>query len=248
MAKKPVTFSRSDLEIQYGKMGAVEGKKKLAEYALKNFGVKLNRTKTIPNMLNDLEEEVGAAFKAAQDTVGDAEEQIDMNARVDLSDAIELNPDAMDEDEDDDSTPSHIAVEEFQSVTGNEPVPIADLEPEVKAEIVEAIKTGKVVIEAPIKPVANIEPAKAVAQPKTTVTLTFPEDYKPKYKLIGPEGRAFINIPYWVYDWMQGRDWRTEISECPFDKEILKSLAFYIERDGSVAIRESRNSKFIVIS
>ncbi|QBX32867.1 hypothetical protein Asfd1_241 [Aeromonas phage Asfd_1] len=245
MAKKPVTFSRSDLEIQYSKMGAVEGKKKLAEYALKNFGVKLNRTKTIPNMLNDLEEEVGAAFKAAQASVGDAEEQIDMDARVDLSDAIELNPDAMDEDEDEeDNSPLHVTVEEPQDVAVA--VPIADLEPEVKAEIVEAIETSKVKIEAPFVPV---EPVKAAeVKPTSSVTLAFPEGYSPKYKLVGPEGRAFINIPYWVYDWMQGRDWRTEISECPFDKEILKSLAFYIERDGLVAIRESRNSKFIVIS
>ena len=244
--KKPKLFVRSELETKFGSLPTTDGKKKLADYAQKNYGVKLARNKSFENMMNDLEEAVNATFESARQAVGDAKEEIDLDERVDLSEGIELDPDLMDEDEDEEvKSLAPIAIEEIQS----DPIPIADLEPEVKAEIVEAIKTGKAVIEAPLVPVATVESIKDADVKQTdSVTLSFPSEYTPKYKLVGPEGRSFINIPYWIHDWMQGRPWKSEISECPYDKELLKSLAFYIERDGSVAIRESRNSKFIVIS
>lgn len=250
---KQKLFVRSELETKFGSLPTAEGKKKLADYAMKHHGVKLARNKSFENMMNDLEEAVNATFEEARAEAGDAKEQIDMEERVDLSDAVEIDPDLMDKDEsenefDVDEADETIAPEVTEPTEkAEEPTPLAapgeirsikDIPVEDQEKIRRGLETGEIVVGAPVTPVTPVE----------AHSITFPEGYQPKYRLVGPEGRAFINIPYWVYDWMQGRPWRSEISECPYDKELLKSLAFYIERDGSVAIRESRNSKFIVIS
>lgn len=255
---KQKLFSRSDIEAQFGSLSTAEGKKKLADYALKNYGVKLVRNKSFENMMNDFENAVIATTEDARKQAGDAKEQIDLEERVDLSNAVELDPDTMDGDdietsvnstlvdeivemsEDSNQSEQHVPIvqdiEVKQLVEPGEIRSINDIPTEDQEKIREGLETGKLAISAELVP------------SEKPFTLSFPEGYAPKYRLVGPEGRAFINVPYWVYDWMQGRNWRMEIAECPYDKELLKSLAFYIERDGSVAIRESRNSKFIVIS
>lgn len=240
MKQKP--FSRSDVEAQFGSLSASESKKKLADYALKHYDVKLSRQKSFTNMMNDLEEELSSRFEEARAEVGDAKEQIDLLERVDLTDAVEIDPDKMDLDEDLELPEPEIVQSQMAKV-----VSINDIPKEDKERIVEIIKSGAITIEAPFEPIPAKVPEEIVEK-HPEITITFPSNYQPKYKLVGPEGRAFINVPYWIYDWMQGRQWRLEISYCPYDKELLKSLAYYIERDGSVAIRESRNSKFIVIS
>lgn len=232
---KQKLFSRSDIESQFGSLSAAEGKKKLADYALKNYDIKLARNKSFENMMNDFESEVNAKFEAARAEAGDAKETIDMGERVDLSKGIELDPDKMDID---DETPETTE----QPVVAEPSVEIVDQD---QVEEKPAIPFSELKIEAPT---ATEITTQVEEKPVSDFVLSFPEDYAPKYRLVGPEGRAFINVPYWIHDWMQGRNWKIEIAECPYDKELLKSLAFYIERDGSVAIRESRNSKFIVIS
>lgn len=232
---KQKLFSRSDIESQFGSLSTTEGKKKLADYALKNYDIKLVRNKSFENMMNDFESAVNAKFEAARAEAGDAKETIDMGERVDLSKGIELDPDKMDiEDETPETTEQHVAAELSVEIVDQDQV-----------EEKPAIPFSELKIEAPT---ATEITTQLEEKPVSDFVLSFPEDYVPKYRLIGPESRAFINVPYWIHDWMQGRNWKIEIAECPYDKELLKSLAFYIERDGSVAIRESRNSKFIVIS
>lgn len=249
---KQKLFSRSDIESQFGSLSTAEGKKKLAEYALKNYGVKLVRNKSFENMMNDFENTIIASTEEARKNAGDAKEQIDLDERVDFSDSVELDPDKMDIDDVEtgvnskpvdeivkmleEPAPVVQEIEAKQLVEPGEIRSINDIPPEDQEKIRAGLSDGTLVIEGSL-PIAEKE-----------YTVSFPEGYTPKYRLVGPEGRAFINLPYWVHDWMQGRNWRIEIAECPYDKELLKSLAFYIERDGSVAIRESRNSKFIVIS
>ncbi|AAQ81491.1 inh [Aeromonas phage 31] len=243
---KQKLFVRSELETKFGSLSASESKKKLADYAMKHYDVKLSRQKSFVNMMNDLEEAVSATFEDARKMAGDAIEEINLEERVDFSDSVELDPDLMDKEEifTEDDELIIDQVEHKPVVQDVGAISINDIPKEDKDKIVEGIKSGVIKIEAPL----GVFSGEIIPEKITELVLTFPEGYQPKYKLVGPEGRAFVNVPYWIYDWMQGRNWRADITECPYDKDMLKSLAFYIERDGSVAIRESRNSKFIVIS
>lgn len=235
---KQKLFSRSDIEAQFGSLSTAEGKKKLAEYALKHYGVKLVRNKSFENMMNDFEDAVTATTEKARSAVGDAVEQIDLDKKTDLSNFELLDGDNMDDDEEDSVAQEivkpvveHAQVEEHPPVVQDvSAVPLSSL-PELKEKISDAIEQGTLHVGSPL--------------PKSSLVVSFPEGYTPRYRLIGPEGRAFINIPHWVHDWIIGNpNWKAEISICKYDKELLKSLLFYIERDGSVAIRESRNSRF----
>lgn len=74
------------------------------------------------------------------------------------------------------------------------------------------------------------------------------DDFVPSIHPHGP-GNGYINLSWWFYEWIvaHGDDWKTKIGSCRFynAEKTLKSLVYYIKRDGSVMIRETRNSKFV---
>lgn len=72
-------------------------------------------------------------------------------------------------------------------------------------------------------------------------------DYRPKTELIGYGKDAYMNLPYWILDWIleQPRDWK--INVCNYngnDKDFLIDMLYYIQVNGKVKIRESRNSEY----
>lgn len=76
-----------------------------------------------------------------------------------------------------------------------------------------------------------------------------PKDFQPSFQLMG-SAPGYYTLPYWINDWIEKTpNWKENIDDCNHHNatNILKTLLYYIQRNGSVVIRESRNSKFITL-
>lgn len=75
-----------------------------------------------------------------------------------------------------------------------------------------------------------------------------PETYEPRNDLIGRAPDAYLNLPYWILDWIisAGRDWKCKVKEYDDKSEIgyLYDLLYYIRLNGKVIVRETRNSHY----
>ena len=79
--------------------------------------------------------------------------------------------------------------------------------------------------------------------------LAWMEGFTPSIIMMGRSvsNTGFYTCPYWIYDWMkQNPDWYKHTDGCPHysARQTLKSLAWYMHRDGMVTVRETRNSQF----
>lgn len=79
--------------------------------------------------------------------------------------------------------------------------------------------------------------------------LAWMEGFTPSIIMMGRSvsNAGFYTCPYWIYDWMkQNPDWYKHPDGCPHysARQTLKSLAWYMHRDGMVTVRETRNSQF----
>lgn len=79
--------------------------------------------------------------------------------------------------------------------------------------------------------------------------LAWMEGFTPSIIMMGRSvsNTGFYTCPYWIYDWMkQNPDWYKNPDSCPHysARQTLKSLAWYMHRDGMVTVRETRNSQF----
>lgn len=97
------------------------------------------------------------------------------------------------------------------------------------------------VVEAPVSPVVE-----------STDELAWLDTFIPTIVLMGrnASNNGFYTCPWWIYDWMcQNPEWYKDPDQCPHASAIptLKSLVYFIKRDGSVMIRETRNSRFVKI-
>lgn len=123
----------------------------------------------------------------------------------------------------------------------------------VKLPNVESVETdlnddGVLEITATYKPEPTIQHIQ-ITQTIVDEKPLLPKDFSPSLVLIGP-APGYTNIPYWVYDFIVGNaDWKTKIESCPHtnDHKMLYSLLYYIQKNGNVKIRESRNSGFHII-
>lgn len=74
----------------------------------------------------------------------------------------------------------------------------------------------------------------------------FPKNYSPSLNLIG-NNPGYISLQWWVFDFIQSNpNWKSEIELFTHEsgKKDLYSLLYYIQRNGSVRIRETKNSRF----
>lgn len=120
------------------------------------------------------------------------------------------------------------------------PTPV-EQEPESQehVESVEVAPEDKVeqsVVASPEEPVTPIQPTK------------LPEGFVPAFALTGREG--YIVVPWWIHEWIEKTpDWKNNIDKCRIynSRRTLETLVYYIEKNGSVTIRETRNSRFVVL-
>lgn len=195
-----------------------EAKTKLADYAQEEFGIKLLRNKTLANMLKDLEEQA----PADQDQRGHAP------TPDQLAELLVDSP-----------------VDQVISVVTEEPTPEIVLpEKEIVDDIYSQLSDNFR---------SDDLPAPVVVEEAVIVPDGKPEwidNFNPHINMMGRKAgnNGYYTCPYWIYDWIQKTDkWYVRFNECPqySARQTLQALAYYLHLDGSVLIRESRNSRFI---
>ncbi|QWQ55950.1 hypothetical protein [Escherichia phage P479] len=204
-----------------------EAKEKLAEYAA-SLGVDVKKTKTFDNMLADLE----AGLKAFADMpMPDDNEGLSITDLIDADD--ELSGAKFDGDES--------AKEEAKL--------LFDAPTEAKVEVVE-IEEPVVVVEedAPfVEEKFEAAVAKVIESEKPVFAL--PKNFSPNLMLIG-KNPGFCTVPWWIYQWIaETPDWKERPTAFPHPTahQTLFSLIYYINRNGSVLVRETRNSSFVTL-
>lgn len=194
-----------------------EAKDKLDEYA-SQFGIKLKKTKSFENMLADLETE----FKALSD-----EPLPEDNVGISISDLIDDEKEELPElVQLEDSPEAVITVIEVDNIPEDA---ICIPEAATVEEITKIIEDNAVVIESE--------------------KFELPEGFSPHFELIG-KAPGYCTLPWWIYEWIsKNPDWKEKPTsfEHASAHQTLLSLIYYINRDGSVMVRETRNSSFVKI-
>lgn len=204
-----------------------EAKEKLAEYAA-SLGVDVKKTKTFDNMLADLE----AGLKAFADMpMPDDNEGLSITDLIDADD--ELSGAKFDGDES--------AKEEAKL--------LFDTPTEAKVEVVE-IEEAVVVVEEDVPFVEEkFEAAVAKVVESEKPVFALPKNFSPNLMLIG-KNPGFCTVPWWIYQWIaETPDWKERPTAFPHPTahQTLFSLIYYINRNGSVLVRETRNSSFVTL-
>lgn len=205
-----------------------EAKEKLAEYAA-SLGVDVKKTKTFDNMLADLE----AGLKAFADMpMPDDNEGLSITDLIDADD--ELSGAKFDGDES--------AKEEAKL--------LFDAPTEAKVEVVEIEEPTVVLVEEDVPFVEEkFEAAVAKVIESEKPVFALPKNFSPNLMLIG-KNPGFCTVPWWIYQWIsETPDWKERPTsfQHPTAHQTLFSLIYYINRNGSVLIRETRNSSFVTL-
>ncbi|QUL77555.1 minor capsid protein inhibitor of prohead protease [Escherichia phage UPEC07] len=205
-----------------------EAKEKLAEYAA-SLGVDVKKTKTFDNMLADLE----AGLKAFADMpMPDDNEGLSITDLIDADD--ELSGAKFEGDES--------AKEEAKL--------LFDAPTEAKVEVVEIEKPATVLVEEDVPFIEEkFEAAVAKVIESEKPVFALPKNFSPNLMLIG-KNPGFCTVPWWIYQWIsETPDWKERPTAFPHPTahQTLFSLIYYINRNGSVLVRETRNSSFVTL-
>lgn len=212
-------------------------KTELADYA-KQFDIKVKKTLSLENMIEFVETELTKlAFEMEEETPAEGTSINDLILAADTADDKvvfdEVDPslvEAMKEPE--------IVIEE----TKEESPAVEPVVEEVKSDVEEA---PEVKVESPV---ANIFSNEAEHRSPAHDTDSFCDltGFRPTICLIGG-GRGYYSCPWWIFDWIVNTpDWKKYPERFPhaYVHDTLKSLIYYIKRDGSVKVRETKHSQF----
>ena len=212
-------------------------KTELADYA-KQFDIKVKKTLSLENMIEFVETELTKlASEMEEETPAEGTSINDLILAADTADDKvvfdEVDPslvEAMKEPE--------IVIEE----TKEESPSVEPVVEEVKSDVEEA---PEVKVESPV---ANIFSNEAEHRSPAHDTDSFCDltGFRPTICLIGG-GRGYYSCPWWIFDWIVNTpDWKKYPERFPhaYVHDTLKSLIYYIKRDGSVKVRETKHSQF----
>ena len=212
-------------------------KTELADYA-KQFDIKVKKTLSLENMIEFVETELTKlASEMEEETPAEGTSINDLILAADTADDKvvfdEVDPslvEAMKEPE--------IVIEE----TKEESPAIEPVVEEVTSDVEEA---PEVKVESPV---ANIFSDEAEHRSPAHDTDSFCDltGFRPTICLIGG-GRGYYSCPWWIFDWIVNTpDWKKYPERFPhaYVHDTLKSLIYYIKRDGSVKVRETKHSQF----
>jgi hypothetical protein len=206
-----------------------EAKDKLDEYA-SQFGIKLKKTKSFDNMLIDLESEF--------EKLADAPMPED-NDGISISDLIDS-----DVEEKEDLIQPEIKISAPEEL-------IIDA-PEVKITVTEVkeIPEDAIHITEDMNKDEIFELIDKNAKIVDSKEFKLPDGFSPHLIMIG-KNPGYVTLPWWIYEWISNTpDWKEKPTSFAHASahQTLFSLIYYIRRDGSVRIRETRNSSFITLS
>lgn len=212
-------------------------KTELADYA-KQFDIKVKKTLSLENMIefveteltklaSEMEEETPAEGTSINDLILAADT---VDGKVVFDEADQSLIETMEE------TKVEIEEPKKEVVITDGPAQIVEVEEVVEEEKPQFAELFNEEVEH--------------RTPKDTETLCDLGDFRPTIVLMGT-GRGFYNCPWWIADYiLNNPDWKKYPERFPhaYVHDTLKSLIYYIKRDGSVKIRETRNSQFITLS
>lgn len=237
----------------FREMDQKDSKAALATYAA-TFGVKLNKQKSFDNMLLDLVEEVPAPKPEKPDVDLDTPVFVDPNRNLEEEDEVSLMVAPVVPVEEQKSIGE--LFNEFEMVSERTPEQIRELNtPKVKLNgewTVEIDQSGfddDGVTTVLHGEEADEELRKIIAAQQPAGEYQLPEHFSPTIILMGAGGsrKGFCTLPYWIFDWInQNPNWKDDPDACLHfsARDTLRSLIYFIRRDGDVTIRETRNSSY----
>ncbi|UFK27042.1 hypothetical protein LG358_00021 [Escherichia phage UoN_LG358_1] len=197
-----------------------EAKDKLDEYAMQ-FGIKLKKTKSFENMLIDLQTEY--------ENLAD-EPLPEENEGISISDLIDI-----DKEEQKDLVQPEDKVEVKELIIDSPTEDIINVLEVTTKEIPETVSAVEIM---------KIINDTAVVENKS---FSLPESFNPHFQLMG-KNPGYYTLPWWIYQWIsENPDWKERPLSFPHATahQTLLSLIYYINRDGFILVRETRNSSFI---
>ncbi len=206
-------------------------KTELADYA-KQFDIKVKKTLSLENMIEFVETELTKlASEMEEETPAEGTSINDLILAADTADDKvvfdEVDPslvEAMKEPEQKEEPVT--VVEEAKPHTVPVTIEVVDV-PEVKANIFS-------------------DEAEHRSPAHDTDSFCDLTGFRPTICLIGG-GRGYYSCPWWIFDWIVNTpDWKKYPERFPhaYVHDTLKSLIYYIKRDGSVKVRETKHSQF----
>lgn len=216
------------------KLDLREAKTKLAEYALE-YGIELKKTKSFDNMLSDFKEE-SEKIKSSP--------MPEDNEGISISDLIQASDESEGKSVFDDEAPADlkVLVGEIGSPVIEE---VTEIQPTEETHVDEEESPEPEPIETPEETL--IEP-NVTSDDESPFQLDY--DFYPRINLIG-KAPGYMTLPWWIYEWIKDTpDWKQHPLDFPHPTahDTLKTLIYYIERDGSVTVRETRNSSYITLN
>ena len=204
-----------------------EAKAKLFEYAAQ-FGISVKKTKSFDNIVIDIEEALNAlADEPLPET--DGLSITDLITAADDVDGVNFTNEEVKEE----------AILLFDSPAEQvEVLEVVEQEIEFDHDKFEEAITQVVESEKEPEPEVNKE-----------VKFVLPENFSPTLIKLG-KGPGYVTVPWWIYQWIaETPDWKSRPTsfEHASAHQTLFSLIYYINRDGSILIRETRNSSFITL-
>lgn len=201
-----------------------EAKDALYDYAT-SFNVELKKTRSFENMVLDFDESLK---ELADVPMPDAPEGgINTVEVIDMAETLKPQDDVVGVIDEDIEEPVVVNIP-TEAVIEPTPEPVQEI---------------KIIAPTELK---LIDVNVVFEQPKS---FELPENYTPTVTLMGPSP-GYCTLPWWIYDWItQNPDWKERPHDFTRKHEIgvLLSLIYYIKRDASVKIRESRNSRFYIL-
>jgi hypothetical protein len=204
-----------------------EAKAKLFEYAAQ-FGISVKKTKSFDNIVIDIEEALNALSNEPLPET-DGLSITDLITAADDVDGVNFTNEEVKEE----------AILLFDSPAEQvEVLEVVEQEIEFDHDKFEEAITQVVESEKEPEPEVNKE-----------VKFVLPENFSPTLIKLG-KGPGYVTVPWWIYQWIaETPDWKSRPTsfEHASAHQTLFSLIYYINRDGSVLIRETRNSSFVTL-
>ena len=201
-------------------LDAKEQKGALADYAMTVFAVKLNKQKSFDNMLADLVAALPDDEEKPELLIDSPEPEIvAYKGEVTMGEPVINAPNIPD-----------VVIDASQD--------FMNYVKEVAPEVADQIQLVPDVVEAPVS-----------ASDESKGELAWLDTFSPTIFLMGRSARSngYYTCPWWIYDWIKKNpEWYKDPDSCPHASaiETIKSLVYYIKRDGEVTVRETRNSRF----
>lgn len=201
-------------------LDAKEQKGALADYAMTVFAVKLNKQKSFDNMLADLVAALPDDEEKPELLIDSPEPEIvAYKGEVTMGEPVINAPNIPD-----------VVIDASQD--------FMNYVKEVAPEVADQIQLVPDSVEAPVS-----------ASDESKGELAWLDTFSPTIFLMGRSARSngYYTCPWWIYDWIKKNpEWYKDPDSCPHASaiETIKSLVYYIKRDGEVTVRETRNSRF----